>query len=61
VKPQCHSTRSTLIDQFRVVQPAAPGKISIMISDFDPARIKLKRIRTKKYAFKGAIIGPNPR
>jgi hypothetical protein len=39
----------------------APDKISVVTLDFDRARIKLKRIRPKKYAFKGAIIGPNPR
>jgi hypothetical protein len=39
----------------------APGKISAMTPDFDRVRIKLKRIRPKKYVFKGAIIGPNPR
>jgi len=40
---------------------SAPGKISAMTPDFGPARTKLKRIRLKKYAPKGTIIGPNPR
>ena len=39
----------------------APGKILGVTHDFDPARIKLNRISPKKYVFKGAIIGPNPR
>ena len=51
----------TLIERFRVVQSPAPAKISVMTPDFDRVRIKLKRIRPKKYVFKGAIIGPNPR
>ena len=46
---------------FGLFSLSAPGKISGMTPDFGPARTKLKRIRPKKYAFKGAIIGPNPR
>jgi hypothetical protein len=47
--------------RFGLFSLPAPGKISVVTPDFDRVRIKLKRIRPKKYAFKGAIIGPNPR
>jgi hypothetical protein len=46
---------------FGLFSLSAPGKILGVTPDFDRVRIKLKRIRPKKYVFKGVIIGPNPR
>jgi len=40
---------------------AAAGKILGMTPDTDLARTAFNRIRPKNYAFKSAIIGPNPR
>ena len=50
-----------LIERFRVVQSPRTGKISVVTPDFDRVGIELKRIRPKKYVFKGAIIRPNSR
>jgi hypothetical protein len=43
-----------LIEQFRVVQSTAPGKMSTMTPDLGRARMKLKRIRPKKCVFQNS-------